>query len=60
MVAISRIITEYSPQILEDSKGRQFVVHFPEEIIKATQYGVGFKGHSVYELMFETTLNKYK
>ena len=52
-IDISRIITEYRAQILEDSKGKQFVAPFPEGVTKAVQYGKGLKAHSVYMSQFQ-------
>ena len=47
-IDISRIVTEYRAQILEDEKGHRFVAPFPKRVTKAAQYGVGVKTHSVY------------
>ncbi len=47
-IDISRVVTEYRAQILEDSKGNRFVASFPKEVTKAVQYGAGVKAHSVY------------
>jgi len=45
---ISRIVTEYRAQILEDATGKQFVAPFPEGITRPIQYGQSIKSHSVY------------
>jgi transposase len=47
-IDISRLVTEYRAQILEDENGHRFVASFPEGVIKAAQYGVGVKAHAVY------------
>jgi len=47
-IDISRIVTEYRAQILEDSKGRRFTASFPREVTKVVQYGAGVKAHAVY------------
>jgi len=47
-IDISRIVTEYQAEILEDQDGKQYVAQFPEGVIKAAQYGSGTKAHSVY------------
>jgi transposase len=52
-IDISRIVTEYRAQILEDGKGNQFVAPFPEGVTKAAQYGTGIKAHSVYMSQFQ-------
>jgi len=52
-IDISRIVTEYQAQILEDSKGKQFVAPFPKGVTKAVQYGTSIKAHSVYMSQFQ-------
>jgi len=52
-IDISRIVTEYRAQILEDDKGNRFVAPFPEGVTKAVQYGTGLKAHSVYMSQFQ-------
>ena len=52
-IDISRVVTEYQAQILEDSKGNRFVAPFPEEVTKAVQYGKSVKAHSVYMSQFQ-------
>ena len=51
-IDISRVVTEYRAQILEDVNGKQFIASFPEGIIKSVQYGTGLKAHSVYMSQF--------
>ena len=52
-IEISRVVTEYRAQILEDSKGKRFVATFPDDVAKAVQYGKGVKAHSVYMSQFQ-------
>ena len=52
-IDISRRVTEYRAQILEDDKGDRFVAAFPEGVTKAVQYGTGLKAHSVYMSQFQ-------
>jgi transposase len=52
-INISRVVTEYRAQILEDDKGTRFVAPFPEGVTKAVQYGRGLKAHSVYMSQFQ-------
>ena len=52
-IDISRVVTEYRAQILENETGRQFVAPFPEGVDKAVQYGSGIKAHSVYMSQFQ-------
>jgi len=52
-IDISRVVTEYRAQILEDENGRRFIAPFPEGVTKAVQYGAGIKAHSVYLSQFQ-------
>ena len=52
-IDISRAVTEYRAQILEDDKGNRYVAPFPEGVTKAVQYGAGLKAHSVYMSQFQ-------
>jgi len=52
-IDISRVVTEYRAQILEDDKGNRFVASFPDGVTKAVQYGTGLKAHSVYMSQFQ-------
>ena len=52
-IDISRVVTEYRAQILENEEGRQFVASFPKGVDKAVQYGAGIKAHSVYMSQFQ-------
>ena len=52
-IDISRVVTEYRAQILEDDDGRRFVASFPKDVTKAAQYGTGLKAHSVYMSQYQ-------
>ena len=52
-IRISRHVTEYRAQILEDEQGKQFVAEFPAELTRATQYGASIKANTVYMSMFQ-------
>lgn len=47
-IKISRIITEYRAQVLEDEQGKQYTAAFPEGIVRPIQYGKSVKSHAVY------------
>jgi len=52
-IDISRVVTEYRAQILQDDKGNRFAATFPKGVTKAVQYGTGLKAHSVYMSQFQ-------
>jgi transposase len=52
-IDISRVVTEYRAQVLEDASGRRYVADFPEGVTKAVQYGTGLKAHAVYLSQFQ-------
>jgi transposase len=47
-IDISRFVTEYQAQILENEQGKRFVAPFPDGVTKAVQYGNQLKAHAVY------------
>ena len=47
-IDISKVITEYRAQILENEQGKQFVADFPEGVNSHIQYGSSIKAHAVY------------
>ena len=47
-IDISRVVTEYQAQVLEDETGKRYVAPFPEGVNKAVQYGSQVKAHAVY------------
>jgi len=52
-IDISRVVTEYRAQIIEDDNGNRFVAPFPEGVTKAVQYGTSLKSHSVYMSQYQ-------
>ncbi len=52
-IDISRVVTEYRAQIIEDDNGNRFVAPFPEGATKAVQYGTSLKSHSVYMSQYQ-------
>jgi len=52
-IDLSRVVTEYRAQVLEDEKGNRFVASFPDGVAKAVQYGMGVKAQSVYMSQFQ-------
>lgn len=52
-IEISRIVTEYRAEIMEDEKGNRVVAPFPDHVKVKTQYGSGVKIHSVYMSNFQ-------
>ncbi len=47
-IEISRVVTEYQADVLENAQGQRFVAQFPEGVTKAVQYGNQIKAHAVY------------
>lgn len=47
-IDISRLVTEYRAEILEDQNGKRFTAPFPVAVTKAVQYGNGVKAQAVY------------
>jgi transposase len=45
---ISKVVTEYQAQILEDQNGKRYVAPFPDGVTRPIQYGIGVKVNSVY------------
>lgn len=52
-IEISRIVTEYRAQILEDAEGKRYVAAFPKGISRPIQYGQSIKAHAVYLSQFQ-------
>lgn len=50
---ISKIVTEYRAQVLEDSAGKQYVAEFPAYVKTDVQYGYRVKSHAVYLSQFQ-------
>lgn len=45
---ITRWVTEYQAQILEDTNGKRYIATFPEGIDRRVQYGKELKAHAIY------------
>lgn len=52
-IEISRVVTEYRAQILEDAKGKRYTAPFPEGVGRPVQYGIDVKVHSVYMSQYQ-------
>jgi len=52
-IKISRVVTEYRAQILENKSGKKFIAPFPKDVTRAIQYGKGVKAHAVYMSQFQ-------
>jgi len=52
-IRISRFVTEYRAQVLENAEGGRFVAEFPKEASCGTQYGASVKANAVYMSMFQ-------
>jgi len=47
-IEISRKVTEYQAEILEDLTGNQYVAEFPKGVTRPVQYGADLKAQAVY------------
>jgi transposase len=52
-IDISKVITEYRAQILENEQGEQFIADFPEGGNSHIQYGSNIKAHAVYLSLYQ-------
>ena len=52
-IDISRVVTEYRAQILEDKNGKKYTAPFPKGVIRPVQYGLNLKAHSVYMSQYQ-------
>jgi transposase len=52
-IKISRVVTEYRAEVVEDAKGNRVVASFPEGVTKAVQYGPDLKAHAVYMSQYQ-------
>lgn len=50
---ITRVVTEWQAQILEDGNGKRYVAPFPEGVTRPAQYGTGVKVNSVYMSQYQ-------
>jgi transposase len=47
-IDISRVVTEYQSEVLENAQGQCFIAQLPVGVTKAVQYGTQIKAHAVY------------
>ena len=47
-IEISKVVTEYRAEIVEDAAGHQFIAQFPAGVTRPVQYGHSVKAQSVY------------
>ena len=52
-IKISRFVTEFRAQVLENERGERFVAAFPEGVTRPIQYGASVKANAVYMSMFQ-------
>ncbi len=52
-IKISRFVTEYRAQVLENENGERFVAEFPQGVTRPIQYGASVKANAVYMSMFQ-------
>ena len=52
-IQITRTVTEYRAEILQDEAGQRFVAPFPKEVTQSVQHGAGVKAHAVYMSMYQ-------
>jgi transposase len=52
-IDISRFVTEYRAQILEDNQGNRFVASFPPGVNRPVQYGLSLKANAVYMSQYQ-------
>jgi transposase len=52
-IDISRFVTEYRAQILEDDHGNRFVAPFPAGVKRPVQYGPALKANAVYMSQYQ-------
>jgi len=50
---ISRFVTEWRAEILEDQNGKRYVASFPEGLTRPVQYGTGVKVNAVYMSQYQ-------
>jgi transposase len=52
-IEISKVVTEYRAEVLEDEEGNRCVAEFPAGVKSDVQYGSSVKGHCVYLSQFQ-------
>jgi len=50
---ISKFITEWRAEILENQKGKRYVAPFPKDVTRPVQYGIGVKVNAVYMSQYQ-------
>jgi len=50
---ISRVVTEWRAQILEDQNGKRYIAPFPAGVTRPVQYGIGVKVNAVYMSQYQ-------
>jgi transposase len=50
---ITRMVTEWRAQILENSQSKRYVAPFPESVTRPVQYSIGVKVNSVYMSQYQ-------
>ena len=52
-IVLSKEITEYQAEIVEDSKGNRYIAEFPKGVTRPVQYGNSVKANSVYMSQYQ-------
>jgi transposase len=52
-ISVTRVVTEYRAQVLEDQNGNRFVAEFPSHVKSDVQYGNEVKVNAVYMSQFQ-------
>ncbi len=52
-IDISRVVTEYRAQVLENANGKRYTAPFPDGVSRPAQYGINVKVHSVYMSQYQ-------
>ena len=47
-ILVTRVVTEYRAEVLEDENGKQYVAAFPDGVTRPVQYGASVKAQAVY------------
>ena len=47
-ISITRVVTEYRAEVVEDENGKQYVATFPAGVTRPAQYGASVKAAAVY------------
>ena len=50
---ISKFVTEWRAEILENQKGKRYVATFPKDVTRPVQYGIGVKVNAVYMSQYQ-------